>query len=152
MWVSAEWRQRLSREKMKNCVPIRPVGLLETTASGPQCSWEKERAGRPASCGCWQQWSREPLGGSPETRGLLLLAATDARSLVRSPDLELLGQFSKGALWLAEISKRKECVCWRAGAGGRGGGGAVWVSVHTCVWGQGGNREFVSAKIILFPS
>lgn len=31
-------KQRLSREKMKNCVPIRPVGLLETAASSPQCS------------------------------------------------------------------------------------------------------------------
>ena len=31
-------KQRLSREKMKNCVPIRPEGLLETAAAGPQWS------------------------------------------------------------------------------------------------------------------
>ena len=41
------------------------------------------------------------------------------------------------------------CVCVCVGAGG---GRGVWVSVHTCVWGQAGDREFVSAKIILFPS
>ena len=67
----------------------------------------------------------EPAGGGPETLGLLLLAATDAGSLVRSPVLELPGQFSKGALQLAEISERRkrESVC-------------VCVSVYTCVWGQ----------------
>ena len=60
----------------------------------------------------------EPAGGGPETLGLLLLAATDAGSLVRSPVLELPGQFSKGALQLAEISERKECVCvWGGGVG-----------------------------------
>ena len=114
--------------------------------SGQKVSWKQQRQGpsgaerrkgpagqHPAAAG---SSAPEPAGGGPETLGLLLLAATDAGSLVRSPALELPGQFSKGALWLAEISERKKCVC-----------GGVWVSMHTCVWGQGGDRAFVSAKI-----
>ena len=95
--------------------------------SGQKVSWKQQLQGpsgaerrkgpagqHPAAAG---SSAPEPAGGGPETLGLLLLAATDAGSLVRSPALELPGQFSKGALRLAEISDRKErereCVCER---------------------------------------
>lgn len=94
---------------MKKCVPMRPVGLWKQQLQVPSVAERRKGpAGQhPAAAGSSGPGSL--LGGSPETLGLLLLAATDARSLVRSPDLELPGQFSKGTLWLAEISERKEC-------------------------------------------
>lgn len=142
---SAERRQRLSRKKVRNCVPIRPVGLLATAASGSQCSWGKERASkgpasqRPAAAGSGGPGSL--LGWRPETLGLLLLAATAARSLLWSPDL--LTWSSQGSIPKApcgwqrfEKGKKTVCVCTR---------------VHGCVYG-GVTKNLFQQKIFLLSS